>query len=224
LIFDVEVWQVILFLVGAYLLGSVPSAYLVGRWLKGIDVREYGSGNVGGSNVWHSVARWAIVPVAIFDIGKAALMTWLAMVVLEWGAGLALVLGLFVAIGHAWSIFLRFSGGRGLSCLVGTLVVAFPTGCLVLVVAVVLGYLLKNTAGTTIGFLLLPVTSLAMAEPAVVTLGCLAIILFTALKRLEGNRKPLPQGSDRWPVIWRRLWLDRDIADHEEWLKRRPGS
>jgi len=224
LIFDVRVWQVILFLVGAYLIGSVPSAYLAGRWLKGIDVREYGSGNVGGSNVWHSVARWAIVPVAIFDIGKAALMTWLAMVVLEWGAGLALVAGLFVAIGHAWSIFLRFSGGRGLSCLVGTLLVAFPTGCLVLVVAVVLGYLLKNTAGTTIGFLLLPVTSLVMAEPAAVTLGCLAIILFTALKRLEGNRKPLPQGSDRWPVIWRRLWLDRDIADHEEWLKRRPGS
>jgi glycerol-3-phosphate acyltransferase PlsY len=221
---DVVTWQAILLLVGAYLLGSIPSAYLAGRWIKGIDVREYGSGNVGGSNVWHSVARWAIVPVAIFDIGKAVLMTWLTMYTLEWGVGLAFMAGLCVAIGHAWSIFLGFSGGRGLSCVVGTLVVVFPIGCLVLVIGVFLGYLLKNTAGTTIGMLLLPVVSLTMGELAAVTLGCLGIILFTALKRLEGNRRPLPQGKDRWPVIWRRRLLDRDIADHKEWLKRRPGS
>lgn len=220
---DLILWQVGLFLAGAYLLGSIPSAYLAGRWLKGIDVRQYGTGNVGGSNVWHSVAHWAIVPVAIFDIGKAAFAAWLALYVLEWGYGVAMAAGICVAIGHAWSIFLGFQGGRGLSCVVGLLAVTFPVGALILVVFVVSGFLLKNTAGTTIGLLLLPPVSIALGEPTAVTWGCIALILFTGIKRLEGNRVPLPAGKDRWPVIMRRLWQDRDIADHEEWLSRRPS-
>ena len=61
-----------------------------------------------------------------------------------------------------------------------------------------------------------------MAQPVEVTLGCLAMVLIAVLKRLEANRAPLPAGPERWPTIWRRVWLDRDIADHEEWLARRP--
>ena len=125
---NLTVWQVLLFLVGAYLLGSIPSAYQAGRWLKGIDVRQYVTGNVGGSNVFHSVSRWAIVPVAIFDIGKAALAAWLALYVLEWGPAVAMAAGLCVFIGHNWSLFLDFKGGRGLSCVAGTLLVVFPWG------------------------------------------------------------------------------------------------
>ena len=62
--------QVILLTIGAYLLGSVPTSYIAGRLLKGIDIRNYGSGTVSGANVWHSVSRWAVVPVGIFDILK----------------------------------------------------------------------------------------------------------------------------------------------------------
>ena len=220
---DPAVWQVALFLVGSYLLGSVPSAYLAGRWVKGIDIRQYGTGSVGGSNVWNSVAHWAVVPVAIFDIGKAALVAWLALYMLEWGEGVAMAAGLCAAIGHAWPIFLNFTGGRGVGCIFGTLVVVFPWGALILITLVILGYLLKNTAGTSIGLLLLPPASLASGEPAAVTWGCVAFILFTAAKRLEGNRVPMPASKDRWPVVWRRLWLDRDMVDHKEWRTRRPS-
>ena len=62
-------WPGLLLLIGAYLLGSIPTAYLAGRWLRNIDIRYHGTGNVGGSNVWHSVARWAIVPVGLSDHG-----------------------------------------------------------------------------------------------------------------------------------------------------------
>ena len=62
----------ILLLLVAYLLGSVPSAYLIAKWTRGIDIRQYGSGNVGASNISTVVSkRWAI-PVTIFDIGKGA--------------------------------------------------------------------------------------------------------------------------------------------------------
>ena len=58
--------------------------------------------------------------------------------------------------------------------------------------------------------------SVVMEQPVEVTWGCLAMILITVLKHLEANRARLPKGPERWSTIWRRIWLDRDIADHEE--------
>jgi glycerol-3-phosphate acyltransferase PlsY len=52
----------------AYLLGSISSGYLAGKWIKGIDLREYGSGTCSGSMVWDHVAKWAVFSVGIFDI------------------------------------------------------------------------------------------------------------------------------------------------------------
>jgi len=54
--------------------------------------------------------------------------------------------------------------------------------------------------------------------------GCVAAIVLTAVKRLEANRAPLPSGPERRQVIWRRLWLDRDIPSHEAWVARGPAE
>lgn len=208
--------------IGAYLLGSVPSAYLAGRWLRGIDIRQYGSRNVGGSNTWKNVARWAVVPVGLFDLGKAALPTWLALHRLDLGYSVAVVAGLCAALGHAWSLYLRFTGGRALSCILGTLAVVFPSGALGLLLVMAVTALLQWNPLTAIGLLGLPAFSLALSRPPAVTYGCLAMILLTALKRLEANGEPLPRGPERRAVIWRRLWMDRDIASHEAWVTREP--
>ena len=130
--------------------------------------------------------------------------------------------GLSATIGHNWSIYLGFSGGRGISGILGTLMVVFPWGALFLLLALFAGWRLGNTAGSSVGLLGLPLLSLLLDAPAAVTWGCLAMIVITALKRLEANRRPLPEGPERWGVIWRRLWLDRDIEDHETWLAQRP--
>lgn len=217
-------WRVVAFLFGAYLIGSIPTAYLTGRWLRGIDIRQFGSGNVGGNNAGNSTSRWVMVPVGLFDIAKAAIPTWLAFSYFEMGYSLAAAAGLCVTIGHYWSIFLRFYGGRGLSTILGTLVVLFPWGALFLLVFLFIGWRLGSTAGSTVGLLTLPIFSQILEEPAVVTWAAIGFILLTGLKRVEANRSPLPTGDERWPVICRRLWLDRDIVDHEEWLARRPGD
>jgi glycerol-3-phosphate acyltransferase PlsY len=188
----------------------------------GIDIRDYGSGNVGGSNAGNTLSRWVMVPVGLFDILKAALPTWLAFSILDLGYGFAIAAGLSATIGHNWSVFLGSSGGRGLSTILGTLVIIFPWGALLLLLGLFVGWRLKSTAGSSVGLLGLLLLSLIMAQPVEVTLGCLAMILITSLKRLEANRAPLPKGPGRWPTIWRRIWLDRDIADHKEWLARRP--
>jgi len=201
-------------------MGSIPTAYLVGRWLGGVDIRKLGSGNVGGNNVGNVVGRWVTFPVGIFDIIKATIPTLIAFYELDLGYGLAFAAGLCALIGHNWSIFIGFYGGRGIGTILGTLVVLFPEGALVLLIPMGIGYLVHNTAGSTIGLLLLPITSLLMDQPAAITWGCFGMIIITALKRIEANRTPLPKGADRRNVILRRLWLDRDIADHEEWLAR----
>jgi len=219
---DTAIWLILLYLLGAYLIGAIPSAYILARLLKGIDIREYGSGNVGGNNAAAALGLWALFVIGIFDLGKGALVTWLAFVPLDLGYAVAFAAGLCAAIGHNWSIFLGFSGGRGLATSVGALLVLFPWGALYFLLCTFAGWRLKSTAGSTVGLLGLPVLSLILNMPPAVTWGTLGMILIAALKRLEANRQPLPAGPERWGVVWRRLWLDRDLADHAEWLARRP--
>jgi len=217
-------WKIILLLIGAYLLGSIPTAYLIGRWLRGIDIRQYGTGNVGANNVWHSVAHWALIPVGAFDLGKAALPTWLALGPLDLGYPLAIAAGLCAVMGHAWSLYLGFTGGRAVSSILGILVIIFPWGVLVELSLMIIGLGLHIEQLTTLGLLALPFLSLALGQPRTVTWGCVAMLTLTMLKRVEANRTPLPAGPERWQVIWRRLWLDRDIPSHKEWVSRRPPS
>ena len=69
----------ILLVIGGYLAGSFPFAYLAGRLFRGIDIREYGTRSVGGSNAYEQVGRPLLLVVGLLDIGKAALPSWLAL-------------------------------------------------------------------------------------------------------------------------------------------------
>lgn len=215
-------WRTPSLLLGSYLLGSFPTAYLIGRWLRGIDVRRHGTGNVGAVNAWESVARWTIVPVGLFDMGKAALPAWLALRALDLGYPVAVTAGLCAALGHAWSPFLDFTGGRALGCFLGVLTVVLPWGALVELLMMGMGLVVHVELLTTFGLLALPLLSLALGRPRSVTYGCVAMIVLTVIKRVEANRTPLPSGSERWRIVWRRLWFDRDTPSREEWVSRDP--
>lgn len=88
----------VLFLIAfAYLVGSVPTSYIAGRWLKGIDLRRHGSGTVSGTGVYYHVSRPAVVVVGVLDIAKVWLPPWLGLRLTVWasaagtaGQGLAL--------------------------------------------------------------------------------------------------------------------------------------
>jgi glycerol-3-phosphate acyltransferase PlsY len=212
-----------LLLVLSYLLGSIPTAYLAGRWLRDRDVRRYGSGTVSGSMVYEHVARWAIVPVGLFDIGKAALPTWLA---LRWGlaTGVAVVVGMLAVIGHNWPLFLGFTGGRGLGCFMGVLLPIFPLGFAWMLAFLAVGWILGDSAPWALASLAtLGLLARAVGGPAVVGPAAFAMLAVTLIKRLEANRRPLPPpGAERRLVVLRRLLLDRDIASHREWIRRQP--
>ena len=99
----------LLWLLLGYLAGSIPSAYLAGRLIKGIDIRDYGSGNVGGANVMSHVARWAFVPVVLVDVLKAVHRPGPPYRRAQLGGGCRRVGAVAATAGHSTS----FTGGRG---------------------------------------------------------------------------------------------------------------
>ncbi|MGQ9600932.1 MAG: glycerol-3-phosphate acyltransferase [Anaerolineae bacterium] len=213
----------ILLIVAGYLLGSIPTAYWVGRWLRGRDLRHYGSGTVSGSMVYEHVARWAVVPVGLFDLGKAAFPTWLG-VRLGLGMPTAAIAGLAAIVGHNWPVWLHFTGGRGLGCFLGVLLALFPWGFPWLLLFLAVGWLLGDSAPWALaGLITLPFFASLMGGPEITAPVTGAMVLITLIKRLEANRRPLPPpGPERQRVILRRLFLDRDIASHREWIRRQP--
>lgn len=208
----------------SYLIGSIPTAYLAGRLLRGIDLRQWGSRTVSGTAVYYHVARWALIPVGLFDVLKAAIPAWGALA-LGRPRGVAVAAGLAAVIGHNWPVWLGFHGGRGIGPFLGLLAVTFPVGALWILGALAIGRLLRATAVMALFAIAgLPALVWLTAGPSEVALGGLAMLAITVVKRLEANREPLPSDPvERRRVLWRRLWLDRDTAAWEVWMFRRPG-
>ena len=214
----------ILLILGGYLLGSISPTYLIGRWFGKKDLRRYGSGTLGGSMVYEHVGRSAVVPVALFDIVKAALP---ALVGLRLGLGeaVAAAAGLAAAIGHNWSIFLQFTGGRGMFTFVGVWLAFFPLGVVWMGGLMTIGWRLGDSAPWLLaGLLTMPLLAHFLGGPNVVSPIAGVMVLLTLDKRLEGNRRPWPSsGPERLKVFIRRALLERDLASHEEWIRREPG-
>ena len=127
----------VLLIVCAYLLGSVPFGYLIAKAVRGIDIREVGSGNVGATNVGRTLGRnWGML-VFLLDLLKGFLPTLAALVLhgrsigapaLPAGAALT---GFAAVAGHNWPIFLKFKGGKGMATSCGVFLAAFPLGLLI---------------------------------------------------------------------------------------------
>jgi acyl phosphate:glycerol-3-phosphate acyltransferase len=212
----------ILFIIGAYLLGSVSSAYLAGR-LAGIDLREYGSGNLGGSMVWEHVGRVAAIIAGLFDLFKAVFPTWLGLQ-LGLGEGVAVAAGLAAVAGHCWSLYLGFTGGRGLLSFFGMMLIIWPWGAIWFAGITVVGWLFKDSAPWALaGLVTMPLLAYLFGGPDIVAPTVAAMTLVALAKRLEANRRPLPPpGPERRKAILRRAFFDRDIADHQAWIDQQP--
>ena len=215
--------QVILLTIGAYLLGSVPTAYIAGKLIGGIDVRKHGSGSVSGSNVWASVARWAVVPVGIADILKGLIPVLIAQLA-EFSVAAQGIVGLAAIAGHNWSIFLRFTGGRGITTMMGVLVLLARWELLVFVVVWLLCLaILRNTpVGALLAGVSLPFASLGFGEPLALTLCLMGMVLLMMIKRLIANWNLTPLVAEWKQVALYRILFDRDVRVREAWVYRKP--
>jgi len=157
----------------AYLVGSIPSGYIVTRLVTGKDIRQLGSGNVGALNTYRQVGGRAGIAVFLADMGKGIG----AVAIANWGLGVSepfLLLTILAAVvGHMWPVFLRFSGGRGMATSLGALLIFMPLYEYWLELLIFLGVLAiafivthKNYALTMIiGMITIPVSAWFLESP-----------------------------------------------------------
>lgn len=118
---------IIIGIIISYLIGSIPTAYIFGRVLKGIDIRKQGSGNVGATNALRVLGKKAGISVLIIDILKGFICVVLVGNIILAKTGflssenLRILLGLACVFGHNWTVFLNFKGGKGMAATLGIL-------------------------------------------------------------------------------------------------------
>ena len=120
----------------AYLFGSIPTGYLAGKWLKGIDIRQVGSGSTGATNVLRNLGKPAAIAVLGIDVLKGMAAVGLVrgfyefasteLIPIEWKYWLIFFTGIGAILGHSKSIFLSFTGGKSVATSLGVLAVMNP--------------------------------------------------------------------------------------------------
>ena len=212
----------------AYLWGAVPTAYLVGRLRRGIDIRQHGTGNVGASNIIRQVGMATGLGLGLFDGLAKGTLPVVAAKLLGLGPAAQVGIALAAVAGHNWSPYLRFAGGRGVATAMGAYV-GFGLWQQLLAGTIIVGLLgwliLRNLAlWMVIGMALMVPLAYLLHQPPEIVYVLLGLLLLVLLKRVTGNWSR-PMAGEPWPrVLLYRLLFDRDVAERGRWLSRRPNS
>lgn len=167
-------------LLAAYLIGSLPTGYLAGMLLKGIDLREHGSGSIGATNVLRTLGKWPALAVLVVDVLKGAaailfaawLCRWLPTLpavtpsatfdAQNWEHWTVCLAGLAVLLGHARPIWLRFAGGKSAATGLGVLLaISWPVG---LGAATVFALVVAMLRFVSLGSMLAALTAIALVS------------------------------------------------------------
>jgi len=108
----------------SYLLGAIPSAYIIGKF-QGKDITSEGSGNIGGTNAYRVLGAKLGILVALMDVGKVLLALTITRIWLGSDAAMS-ASALAAVIGHNWSVYVKFRGGKGIAVSIGTYLYLFP--------------------------------------------------------------------------------------------------
>ena len=180
----------------AYLVGSVPFAFLLSR-RRGIDLRKVGSGNVGATNV----LRTSGVPTAVIAMGRDGIKGAVAVVMaqrLTGGIGAPMAAGLASVLGHIYPVWLRFRGGKGVATAAGVFAVLTPLALGIASAAFVLAVWITRyiSVGSVVGAVTLTAVAVLTDAPAVVEIGS-AIAALVILQRHRANIKRVFAGTER---------------------------
>jgi glycerol-3-phosphate acyltransferase PlsY len=174
-----------------------------------------GSGNVGPSNLWQNVSKQAVVPVGLAEIGQGLAGILVARAA-DQGLGVQVAAGLAAMLGHNWSPFIGFYGGRGVGQAIGFMLVLSWPGLGAFIGASLFGVALRAVPQFVgLGILATPFVALAAGQSKEIVAGLGGMVALIFAKRLLGNRLSLPGG----PVLLCRLLYDRDTRERETWVR-----
>jgi glycerol-3-phosphate acyltransferase PlsY len=188
--------------VAAYFIGSIPFGLIVAKLLGGKDVREYGSGNIGATNVSRVAGPLAGILTLIFDTVKGAVPVWIASRITDHSAVSMMLAGLAALIGHCFPIWLKFRGGKGVATALGVftalsyLSAVAALGVFILTLALWRYVSLASlAAAAAMPLLLYFLWAPGHAPPLAINLGTLLATALVFLKH-SGNLRRLHQGTE----------------------------
>ncbi len=169
-----------------YLLGAIPFGLIIGRLTRGIDIRQYGSHRTGATNALRTLGTRAAAAVFVLDVAKGATAVLVARLVfsadplVEWGAAAA---GFAAIVGHNWSVFIGFTGGRGVATSAGALGAMSIWALLILapIVVLVIWRTRYVSLGSISGGLAAPVITTVLAATGAATVPAIGYALASGL-------------------------------------------
>lgn len=193
----------------SYSLGSIPTAYIFGRLLKGVDIRKHGSGNVGATNAWRVLGKTTGITVLVLDILKGYipvvfLGSFLASrISLADKAILPISLGLSCICGHNWTLFLGFKGGKGIATTLGVLAglsMQIPGLRLILILLILTWFFIFLitriiSAASVLTSIALPVFTVMFRQSIAVVSFSILLCVFSVIRHLP-NLKRILQGKE----------------------------
>ena len=207
-------------LVLSYAIGAFPSAVVIGRLLKGIDIRQHGSGNAGATNAWRVLGWRGGLPVAVIDVAKGAIAA-AGIARLPFGPlplgldSVAVLCGVAAVLGHVYPVYTGFRGGKGIATAGGMLIATAlpPVGCALAVFLLTIFLFGKVSLGSILAAWTVPVSALLLDlftglsyPPLLIGLtgGLALFILYThrpnLARLLKGEERSFPQLQ-----LWKRL-------------------
>lgn len=174
----------VLMILCSYLIGSIPFGYLVGKYLKGIDIRKHGSGNIGVANTFRVMGVKLALLVLIGDCLKGLLVIVLARWFFLEQMWFFLLIGIFAIIGHNWSIFLNFKGGKGIATTYGVVLAFYPI--IAIISAIIWSIIVVTTKyaalGSIISIFAMLILSFLIKTPSQFKVFIIVIFLFAIIR------------------------------------------
>lgn len=186
----------LIIIVVSYVVGSIPSGLLLGKYIWHVDLRQHGSRNIGATNAWRTLGKFPGFLIFVADLCKGMFGVYLGMMLAD--TAIAMILGGIMAIvGHSASIFLKLKGGKGVATGLGVLVMLMPSVSAIVFVAWLIIVLISKyvSLGSIIAAALVPILALIMGKPyEFVIFGVLAAVF--VIYRHKSNIDRLLSGTE----------------------------
>ena len=190
--------KIALIIISCYLLGSIPFGYIVGKLFKKVDIREFGSGNIGTSNAFRTLGPLLASLVLIGDIGKGIFSIYLVQYLNIDNLLILAIAGLAVICGHDWSLFLGFKGGKGIATTFGVVFALNPIISILAVIVWVVVMIITRYASLSsiLAVISIMIFTILFKQPyEYIVLG--AIIIILSIFKHKENIKRLKSGKER---------------------------
>jgi len=199
------IFNAVIATVSGYLLGSIPSAYIVGRLIKRVDIRQVGGGNIGALNTAREIGLLPGLAVLLADIAKGSA----AVLIAQW-LGLSLIwifiAGFAAIVGHNWPVFLGFKGGKGAATTLGVLLALVPSEFAISLAIMVIVIVITSNVRLAIivGLAVLPLIIWQLNGSGMLIVYSLALFFFLGVRSLPSAREAMANITDKKGLIFDR--------------------